>query len=217
MKRTVDTPAGRVSYELVRTSHARPQAVALPGGIVRLYAPAALSLRDADTLIRSQASALLARLSRLDGPQQQEGILPVEGVPHRIVYEDSAVPSAIENGTIYLHGADLPSLLQPLAAQRIAQRLHHWHTHIGGDYASVTVEEMGIKWGACTQQRELHFNYRLILAPPEALDYVIIHELCHLHEFSHSPRFWRMVRSHQPDCDAWKKWLSVHKRELTLP
>ena len=52
------------------------------------------------------------------------------------------------------------------------------------------------------------------MAPPEALDYVVVHELCHLREFNHSPRFWARVRSIMPDYEFWKKWLKAHGGEL---
>lgn len=196
MRRTMETSAGRISYELIRTVHPQARAAALPGGRVCVYAPAGFTLRQADALVQKQADALLDRLARLDGPQCVGGRALLEGV----VYD--------------LHAETSRAQLHALAAQRITQRLAHYHALIGGEYASVSVEEMGVKWGVCTQSRKLHFNYRLILAPPEALDYVVIHELCHLHEFSHSPRFWRLVQAQMPDYKAWKAWLAAHKSEL---
>ena len=52
------------------------------------------------------------------------------------------------------------------------------------------------------------------MAPPQVLDYVVIHELCHLHEFNHSARFWRLVEGVMPDYEVWKKWLKKHGTEL---
>ena len=52
------------------------------------------------------------------------------------------------------------------------------------------------------------------MAPPQALEYVVIHELCHLIEFNHSPRFWRLVETHMPEYECWKKWLKAHGSEL---
>ena len=179
MKRTVETCAGRMTYALIRTTHNKARVVALPGGEVRLYAPAGLSLKDADALVRSKAPGLRARLDVLDAP--------VNAVP-QLSCED--------------------------AKERILQRVEYFHARIGGQYAGVSVGDLGIKWGACSLAHELSFNWRLVFAPPEALDYVVIHELCHLHEFSHSARFWRMVQKHMPEYEAWKKWLSDHKQEL---
>lgn len=100
------------------------------------------------------------------------------------------------------------------AKARLMERLALWHARIGGEYGAVHVRELGIKWGTCDREHNLYFSPSLALAPQEALDYVVIHELCHLHEFSHSERFWRMVKHYMPDYEPWKKWLSDHKREL---
>lgn len=182
MKRTVSTSSGGLQYDLIRTTHNEARVLALPGGEVRLYAPAGLSLKDADALVRQNAQTLCARCAALDAPV-------------------TGVPGAAEQ-------------LMAAAQERIMQRLEYFHAHIGGQYTSVSASELGIKWGACSHAHELSFNWRLILAPEEALDYVVIHELCHLHEFSHSSRFWRMVQKHMPEYEAWKKWLSDHKQEL---
>ena len=181
MRRTVNTAAGPMTYDLIRTVQAQPRAVALPGNAVHVYAPYSFSLRQADALVQQEAEALRARLVRLDGPQCIDAP---------------------------------PQDLQAAAQQRILQRLDYWHARIGGQYGAVTVGDLGIKWGACDRMHNLSFNRQLYLAQPEALDYVVIHELCHLHEFSHSARFWRMVKEHMPEYEAWKKWLSDHKQEL---
>ena len=54
------------------------------------------------------------------------------------------------------------------------------------------------------------------MAPPQALDYVVIHELCHLYEFNHSPRFWALVERQMPDYEVWKKWLKAHAEDLYM-
>ena len=224
MKRTVMTAAGRMTYDLIRTVHIEARAVALPGGQVRVYAPAGLSLRQADELVRTQASALHERIKMLDAPQKKSGCLPIEGVFHPVRITQGAQNAVVADGEVHialpeptdraaLHTA-LEALLHDLARERIMQRLAHWHKRIGGEYAGVTVCDLGIKWGACSQEKALSFSPKLILAQPEALDYVVIHELCHLHEFSHSARFWNFVRAQMADYECWKGWLQTHKQEL---
>ena len=80
----------------------------------------------------------------------------------------------------------------------------------------MTVRDQRSRWGSCSSKHNLNFNWKLILAPPQALDYVVVHELCHLHEFNHSLRFWRLVESQMPDYEAWKKWLKIHGSELGI-
>ena len=86
----------------------------------------------------------------------------------------------------------------------------------GGNIQQVHSRDQRSRWGSCSSKHNLNFNWKLILAPPQALDYVVVHELCHLHEFNHSPRFWRLVESQMPDYEAWKKWLKIHGSELGI-
>lgn len=78
------------------------------------------------------------------------------------------------------------------------------------DYKRITIRQQKTLWGSCSSKKNLNFNLRLMLAPAEALDYVIIHELCHLKEMNHSKRFWRLVEKHCPDYRKWEKWLDDH-------
>jgi len=72
------------------------------------------------------------------------------------------------------------------------------------------IREYKRRWGSCDNKGDLSFNWRIIMAPPKALDYVVIHELAHCHEFNHSKRFWALVAEQMPD---WKKqhdWLQIN-------
>ena len=80
----------------------------------------------------------------------------------------------------------------------------------------IAIRDQKSRWGSCSRKGNLNFNWKLIMAPPPALDYVVIHELCHLHEFNHSPRFWQLVAAQMPEYESWKKWLKQHGPELTL-
>ena len=110
--------------------------------------------------------------------------------------------------------AALRQTLSEYALKRIRERLDVYQPRIGGEYGRVTIREQRTRWGSCSSKHNLNFNWKLIQAPPEALDYVVIHELCHLREFNHSPRFWRLVEAQMPEYEAWKKWLKQHGAEL---
>ena len=93
------------------------------------------------------------------------------------------------------------------AQQRIRERLDHFIPLVGRTPGRVTIREQRTKWGSCSGQGNLNFNWKLIMAPPEALDYVVIHELCHLYEFNHSPRFWERVSRYMPEYAVWRDFL----------
>ena len=85
---------------------------------------------------------------------------------------------------------------------------------IGVEYRQVQIRDQRTRWGSCSSSGTLSFNWRLALAPFEVLDYIVVHELCHLREPNHSPRFWRLVASRRP---AWRRhdaWLVRHGAEL---
>ena len=74
----------------------------------------------------------------------------------------------------------------------------------------VTIRNQKSKWGSCSSKGNLNFNCLLMLTPPEVLDSVVVHELCHLKEMNHSPRFYAEVRRVFPDYDKWDRWLKEH-------
>ncbi len=97
----------------------------------------------------------------------------------------------------------------------IRERVEHYHPLTGGNYNSITIRDQKSRWGSCSSRGTLSFNYRLIFAPPDVLDYVVVHELCHLTHMNHSKDFWRMVESIMPDYRVHKKWLKEHGGELS--
>lgn len=102
------------------------------------------------------------------------------------------------------------------ARSRFTSRTAYYHTLTGGHYTSITIRDQKSRWGSCSSRGTLSFNYRLIFAPPAVLDYVVVHELCHLTHMDHSKDFWNMVGCIMPDYKIYKTWLREHGHELTL-
>ncbi len=91
-----------------------------------------------------------------------------------------------------------------------AARAAHFAPLVGVSFTGLTVRSQRSKWGSCSSKGSLSFNCLLLLAPPEALDYVVVHELCHRLEMNHSPRFWREVARVLPGYEAPRRWLREH-------
>ena len=102
------------------------------------------------------------------------------------------------------------------ARTRFEERVAYFHSRTGGHYTSITVRNQKSRWGSCSSRGTLSFNYRLIFAPPVVLDYVVVHELCHLTHMNHSKDFWSMVASIMPEYKIHRQWLRDHGHELTL-
>ena len=79
---------------------------------------------------------------------------------------------------------------------------------------AVSIRDQRTRWGSASRHGRLAFSWRLVLAPPEALETVVIHELSHLRIFGHGPRFWAVVASRRADHVAWRRWLRDHSTEL---
>ncbi len=86
----------------------------------------------------------------------------------------------------------------------------------GFRYKMVRVKNQKTRWGSCSAKQNINLNMRLMMAPDSVIDYVIIHELCHLRELNHSPAFWALVASFCPDYRRWKAWLQRHGASLAL-
>lgn len=236
MKRTVCVGTRRIEYILIQSSRRTVLLQALPEGETRVYAPKTARLREIDALVRQSAAEIDRLHGELDRRLNEErrlhpvfdgSMFSLEGSPCtlRLHAQTAKHPRAElhEDGFhLWLNASDdedavraaLKSALAGLALERIRERIAFYQPKIGGEFGRVTVRDQRSRWGSCSSKRNLNFNWKLILAPKQALDYVVVHELCHLHEFNHSPRFWRLVKAQMADYEIWKKWLKVHGSEL---
>jgi predicted metal-dependent hydrolase len=82
------------------------------------------------------------------------------------------------------------------------------------DYHSLGIRDPKTRWGSCSRNGHLSFSWRLVMTPPEILEYVVVHELCHLREPSHSKAFWRLLDVARPGWQTQARWLREHGQEL---
>jgi predicted metal-dependent hydrolase len=85
---------------------------------------------------------------------------------------------------------------------------------LGVAYSRLTLRDQKSRWGSCSSKRGLSFNWRLVLAPHDVLDYVVVHEVCHLRELHHGPAFWKLVEARRPGYRDSKRWLDDHGWEI---
>ena len=234
MKRCVSANGRRLEYILIRSRRHDVLFKALPGGETRVYAPAYLPLRQADALVRERMDSLLEMHARLERQLAENRLLHPVGEGSRVCIEGRAyslqrrqaarVSLKLEGENCILSlpapedeaavRAALKQALSRRALTRIRERLDEYAPRIGVSYGRVAIRDQKSRWGSCSAKHNLNFNWKLIMAPEEALRYVVIHELCHLIEFNHSARFWKLVETQMPEYEAWKKWLKAHGSEL---
>ncbi len=121
--------------------------------------------------------------------------------------------AACPEHTDKLTEAELAALKQT-AGKKILDSIARYAPQVGVSCNRITIRKQKTRWGSCSGKGNLNFNCLLALAPAEVLDYVVVHELCHLKELNHSPRFWEQVRRVLPDYDRSRQWLRKNGREL---
>ncbi|MEX0340932.1 MAG: M48 family metallopeptidase [Arenibacterium sp.] len=188
-------------------------------GRVTLTLPKRVSVHEAMDFARSKEAWIRKHLEERpeDCVVEIGAAIPVEGVARRI--------SAVSGRRVQL-GADeigvpgravparLQSWLKELARDRLAAASDHYASALGRSYTRITLRDTRSRWGSCSSEGALMYSWRLIMAPPEVLDYVAAHEVAHLVEMNHSPAFWALVEKLYGPYDAPRKWLRVEGNAL---
>jgi predicted metal-dependent hydrolase len=155
-------------------------------------------------------------------PFAEGAIVPVLGVPHRICGspDPSAPPVVVGDGEIRVRGdpRHIPRRVRDhlvlLAHNELARRARPLAARIGRKIGRVSVRDTKSRWGSCAASGNLSFSWRLIFAPERVIDYVVAHEVAHLAEMNHGPRFWRLVESLAPGNAQSRTWLDRHRARL---
>lgn len=121
---------------------------------------------------------------------------------------------AQQTGTVRKLTAEELQALSDKAREVIAARVAYYAPRIGVTYGKITIRRQRTRWGSCSSRGDLSFNCLLMLAPPEVLDSVVVHELCHRKEMNHSDRFYAEVLRVCPDYRTQHRWLSENGGSL---
>ena len=100
------------------------------------------------------------------------------------------------------------------ALKVIPERAKYYASLLGVKYGRITIRNQRSRWGSCSGRKNLNFNCLLMLTPPEVIDSVVVHELCHLKEMNHSERFYAEVLRVFPDYWKWQDWLKEHGKDI---
>jgi predicted metal-dependent hydrolase len=195
---------------------------------VVLTMPPRGSVREAKEFAQKHGAWIAARLKRLpEAAPFSHGIeVPLRGVAHRIEHRRGA------RGTVWTETAADGSRLICVAGEaahvnrrvgdflkREAQRDleaagRRYARELGVTIRRISIRDQSSRWGSCSSTGVLSFSWRLILAPPHVLDYLAAHEVSHLIELNHSPRFWRLVGRLYGATERAKAWLDAHGTDL---
>jgi predicted metal-dependent hydrolase len=173
-------------------------------------------LSDQLPWLQERLAALPAALPFLPGLT-----LPLLGRPHLLAGAPAARRGVwAEDGVIHVSGDGdffarrVGDFLRQEARRHIAERAVPMAERIGRSVAAIRIGDPKSRWGSCNSKGRLAFSWRLVLAPDEVLSYVVAHEVAHLREMNHSPRFWEWVRTLQADIDGPRRWLKANGAAL---
>ncbi|MCF0229369.1 MAG: M48 family metallopeptidase [Parasporobacterium sp.] len=177
-----------ITYRLVR-SRRRTLAMEIRDGELIVRAPLRCSGQDICSFIKAHRSWILKHMSRSEACRDA-------------VQEYGALTEA-----------DIKRLKDE-AGNVIPERVRHYADIMGVSYGRISIRSQSGRWGSCSAKGSLSFNCLLMMTPPEVLDSVVVHELCHLKEMNHSDRFYREVLKYYPDYHACHRWLKENGEVL---
>ena len=188
---------------------------------VSVVSPSARSFEQALEFARKERDWIAGRLADVPKPVPLHygAALLYRGVEHIVrqgekgaapvwVDRDSDRPIIRVTGKSEHAGRRITDWLKREAKRRIEERVTHYAAVLEVKPRRVTIRDTTTRWGSCSSTRNLSFSWRLILAPPAVLDYVVAHEVAHLRELNHKPRFWRLVDTLVSDAARQQAWLS---------
>ncbi len=177
-----------MDYTLIKSKR-KTIAVEIRDGQVIVRAPNRTSKRTADEFVKKHEAWITKHLK--SSREQQARLDSIEKL------------SQAELDALYLR-----------ARETFPRRARYYAEQLGVSYGRITIRCQQTRWGSCSSKKNLNFNCLLMLAPPEVIDSVVAHEICHLVEMNHSDRFYRLVLQLCPEYPRWNRWLKDNGKLL---
>jgi predicted metal-dependent hydrolase len=226
----------RVPYRVRVSARARRLRISIANGSVSVTLPRGVPHRAAEDMLREHSTWVLKQLARSAKSAQPARALPpdvilLRGDAKRVIIIEEAerktrvlVAESTDRLTLRVPAGTgkvgrslaLP-WLKALAREEISAAADLWAPRVGVRFTAITIRDQKTRWGSCSSRGTLSFNWRLVMAPPSILEYVVIHELAHRKQPNHSPAFWQIVALHFPDYKKARKWLRANTALLRPP
>lgn len=197
---------------------------------VRVRSPYHVSKQDIDTWVQSRSLWINQQKASIKAKAEEvpsikhDGHCYLFGVKIHIVFSDQEPQVSIQGDQVMISAiAKEPTVLfsqwlQKKAITHLSARVDHWAEIIGvaTKVSQVVFKITKTKWGHCTSSGVIQLNWYLVMAPKTVIDYVVIHELCHLLVMNHSADFWAEVQQYSPHFQEHKQWLRREGHKLWL-
>ncbi len=208
-KRVATIDGRQITYELHRSPRRRKNVMlSVEGELLRVLSPVRASQRLIDEFIQRRADWITERLAAehpagLHTELREGGSLPLLGSRYPVVA--SLVPFHFDGERFQVNvgnperAAFAERWLREYARGHFAVRVEYWSPIVGAQPARIQIRNRKTRWGSASSNGTLSFNWRLIFADPDIVDYVVVHELCHFIQPNHSRAYWQLVESIMPD------------------
>jgi len=228
-------------YQLIRSPRRKSIALQVQRGKVKVRAPLHVPAGYIEQLIEDKKSWLSAKLL-MQQQEPDEGITFKDGGPiwlkgqpkviklqfanHNSVNESNdtllvTLKENVQSQSTTQQQTKIKQLLadwfKTSAIAVLEQKLLHFCPLLNLHPTSIKVRFYKARWGSCNSRGELSFNYLLMMTPDWVIDYVVVHELCHLQHLNHSAQFWSLVEQYFPHYKEAKLWLKTHQSQLQWP
>ncbi len=238
--RTLLTPLGNISYSLRRSLRRRTMEISItPAATTRVVAPRFVALETIEHFIHSRSEWILQKITQKQAQLQAYGHKQYE-TGHDFLFMGKAYPLFVDrlansSTKIILENDRLKVRAHAGTSQAmIKSKLTRWYRRQAGEVfgarvfhhsrlmglapQKITVKTQKRLWGSCNHtDKSINLNWVLVMAPLEVIDYVIVHELCHLEVPNHSQRFWEKVKKFMPEYKQQEHWLKTHALQMRLP
>jgi len=204
--------------------------------------PSGVRVLNLDDLLRERQMWILKHLRKFDqikaNTEQRQYVsgemLPYLGEDHEldVIQTRNGKRTTVARQANFIRVRLRAGIPQDERAEEIRSALEKWYrrqakeyileqtaalaAQHGFEYEGVKIRGQRTRWGSCSSKGNLNFNWKLMMVPPAAVEYVIIHELCHLMELNHSTYFWNLVQELCPNYKYWVRWLKEHSPQVYL-
>ncbi len=227
----------KIAYQIVRSRRSTADVVIERDGRVLVRAPKSLSDERIDAIVKAKQSWIYRGLAEwrdlnatrvLREYRNGEGFLYLGRSYRLLLVAGQEEPLLLKNGRFCLR-RDLVDRGEIAAAQRafqdyytargmdrITQRVNYYTPKVGVASSGIDVRELGNRWASCSPKGNLAFHWKCLMAPQTIIDYIVVHELCHLHHLDHTDAFWNELDKVLPNYLERKEWLRIHGASFDL-
>lgn len=221
--------------EVIRTDRRKTADIRVEDGAVSIVVPKSTASEKIDQLLLAKRTWIKEKiiLQRDMAPVHDKQYVSGEafsylGRNYRLkVVEGSFMPVRLLQGRLVVtlpYGTEYPHMVRNAlvrwykrqAEQKLQEKVKRFAPLVGVEPTGIAIKTFKSRWGSCTVKGALEFNWQIMMAPNRMVDYVVIHELCHLIRHDHSPEFWKEVARVMPDYQQCRDWLKVNGGRLRV-